>query len=179
MSLTWPDQFPSCGPIVLRPFHDSDLSLVADLATDPYIPLIGTVPVPFTEEDGLAYLARQHQRLTDGTGYSFAVADCVDDYAVGSAGLWLKDLDAGRAAAGYCVAPRARGHGFAMAALTALTEFGWTLRKLHRIELYIEPWNAGSIKTAERCGYAREGLLRQHQEIGGARRDMLLYAAIR
>jgi RimJ/RimL family protein N-acetyltransferase len=50
---------------------------------------------------------------------------------------------------------------------------------LHRIELYIEPWNTGSIGTAERAGYQREGLLRSHQEIGGRRRDMLLYASVR
>jgi len=50
---------------------------------------------------------------------------------------------------------------------------------LHRIELHIEPWNIGSIRVAETCGYEREGLLRSHQEIGGIRRDMLLYAAIR
>jgi RimJ/RimL family protein N-acetyltransferase len=40
-------------------------------------------------------------------------------------------------------------------------------------------WNAGSIGTAERAGYEREGLLRSHQEIGGRRRDMLLYATVR
>ena len=43
-------------------------------------------------------------------------------------------------------------------------------------ELYIEPWNASSIQVAEAAGYQREGLLHGHQEIGGARRDMLLYA---
>ena len=67
----------------------------------------------------------------------------------------------------------------AAAALTALTSFAWTIPDLHRIELYIEPWNAGSVKTAERAGFEREGLLRSHQEIGGRRRDMLLYATIR
>lgn len=61
----------------------------------------------------------------------------------------------------------------------ALTSFGWTIPALHRIELYIEPWNAGSIGTAVRAGYEREGLLRSHQEIGGRRRDMLLYASVR
>jgi len=73
----------------------------------------------------------------------------------------------------------ARGRGLASAALIALTSFGWTIPALHRIELYIEPWNAGSIGTAERAGYEREGLLRSHQEIGGRRRDMLLYASVR
>ena len=59
-------------------------------------------------------------------------------------------------------------------ALTALTSFAWTIPGLHRIELYIEPWNAGSAKTAEWAGFVRQGLLRSHQEIGGRRRDMLL-----
>ncbi len=35
------------------------------------------------------------------------------------------------------------------------------------------------MKTAGRAGYEREGLLRSHQEIGGRRRDTLLYAVIR
>ena len=51
--------------------------------------------------------------------------------------------------------------------------------QLHRLELYIEPWNLASIRTAERAGYEREGLLRSHQEIAGERCDMVLYAAIR
>ena len=75
--------------------------------------------------------------------------------------------------------PSARGRGLASAALTALTSYAWSFPDLHRIELYIEPWNVGSTKTAERAGYEREGLLRSHQEIGGHRRDMLINAAIR
>lgn len=67
----------------------------------------------------------------------------------------------------------------AASALIALTTFGWTIPQLHRIELYIEPWNTASARTAEKAGYLREGLLRSHQEIGGSRRDMLLYASIR
>jgi len=80
---------------------------------------------------------------------------------------------------GYTVAPRARRRGVAARALRALTTFGWTLPELFRIELHVEPWNLGSIRTAEAVGYVREGLLRSHQTIGGRRVDMLLYAALR
>ena len=69
--------------------------------------------------------------------------------------------------------------GCASNALRALTAFAWTIPELHRIELYIEPWNDGSIRVAAAAGYLREGLLRSHLEIGGTRRDMLLYASIR
>ncbi len=47
------------------------------------------------------------------------------------------------------------------------------------MQLFVEPWNEASVRTAERAGYVREGLLRSHQEIGGRRRDMLLFAAVR
>ena len=98
---------------------------------------------------------------------------------MGHCGLWLKELSEGRATAGYSVVASERGRGLATDALTALTEFGWTVEGLERIALYIEPWNLSSVRTAERAGYHREGLLRSHQKIAGQRRDMLLYAAIR
>lgn len=177
MSLTWPDPLPTYGPVRLRPFRDTDLALVAELATDPYVGLIGTVPVPFSVPEGLAYLARQHQRLVDGTGYSFAVVASGSGEAVGTAGLWLREREQGWATAGYTIAPRARGRGLAAAALAALTEFAWTDPVLQRIELYIEPGNAASLRTAERCGYVCEALLADHAEIGGRHRDMLRYAA--
>jgi RimJ/RimL family protein N-acetyltransferase len=88
-------------------------------------------------------------------------------------------VSAGRATAGYSVAPAHRGRGIASSALKALTAFTWTIPALHRIELYIEPWNSNSIRVAEASGFQREGLLRSHQEIGGTRRDMLLYAITR
>jgi len=57
--------------------------------------------------------------------------------------------------AGYSVTPGERGRGLASAALTALACFAWTIPELHRIELYIEPWNTGSVRTAERAGFGR------------------------
>jgi hypothetical protein len=120
LGLVWPDPLPAYGAVRLRPFRRDDLGLVAALSADPYLPLIGTIPSRFTSEEGLAYIERQHQRLVDGTGWSFVVVDARTDEAVGTAGLWLS-LER-PATAGYAVAPEARGRGYATAALTALTE---------------------------------------------------------
>jgi [ribosomal protein S5]-alanine N-acetyltransferase len=72
-----------------------------------------------------------------------------------------------------------RGRGIASSALKALTTFAWTIPALHRIDLYIKPWNNNSIHVAEASGCMRDGLLRSHQEIGGTRRAMLLYSTMR
>ena len=72
--------------------------------------------------------------------------------------------------------PSARGHGAAATALAALSRFG--LGRFERLELYVEPWNEASWRTAERVGYRREGLMRQFQHIGGERRDLYLYSLL-
>ena len=175
----WPARPVAHGPVILREFSDADLPMVQELSADPYVPLIGTLPPNATRQEALDYIDRQRGRLAEGIGFSFAIAEAGTGRGVGGIGLWLAGLDNGRAMAGYSVTPGERGRGLASAALTALACFAWTIPELHRIELYIEPWNTGSVRTAERAGFGREGLLRSHQEIGGHRRDMLLYAAIR
>jgi len=178
--LAWPSQAPSYDGIVLRPFDERDVDLVRNLATDPYLPQIGSLPGDADGEQALAFIARQRDRLVEGAGYAFCAADAETGLGYGTAGLWLVGgFSTGRAHVGYSVAPRHRGQGIAGRALIALTRFAWTLPPLHRLEAYIEPWNVASIGTAEIAGFHQEGLLRSHQEIGGRRVDMLLYAAIR
>lgn len=178
-TLEMPTTPPTSGNVVLRSFRDSDVGMLRDLATDPYVPLIGSLPAKATEQEVLQFIERQATRLATGVGYSFCVADRGDNTALGTAGLWVADRAQGQARVGYCVAPFARGRGVAAAALRALTTFGWTHPDLFRIELYTEPWNIGSIRTAEAAGCVREGLLRSHQPIGDRRADMLLYACLR
>jgi [ribosomal protein S5]-alanine N-acetyltransferase len=177
--LAAPSIAPTFGDVRLRAFEHRDVAMVMDMSSDPYVPKIGSLTGNASREDALAFIERQISRLDTGVGYSFCVADNDTDEALGTAGLWLSSLAEGRASAGYCVAPRSRGRGIARQALIALTRFAWSIPELYRIELYIEPWNTASVRTAELTGYEREGLLRSHQEIGGKRVDMLLYAAIR
>lgn len=164
---------------MLRAVREADAAMAMELSTDTYVPQIGSLQAHASETQALEWVGRQQARHSEGAGFSFTIAEVQAGRALGHCGLWLKDLPSGRATAGYSIRPSARGQGIASDALIALTQFGWSLEQLHRIELYIEPWNTGSTRTAERAGYQREGLLRSHQEIGGQRRDMLLYSNIR
>lgn len=175
----WPTTPPTYGSVLLREFTEDDAHLAVELGEDPYIPLIGSLPDHPTAAQALEWIHRQRGRLAEGIGLSFAIADAESDNAVGAIGLWLQNLSAGRATAGYSVSPAHRGRGIASSALKAMNTFAWTIPALCRVELYIEPWNGSSIHAAEAAGYQREGLLLSHQEIGGARRDMLLYATTR
>ncbi len=174
----WPAVPPEHGPVFLRAVEDDDLEMARELSTDPYVPLVGTLPLNASADEALGWIKRQQSRHAARTGFSFTIVLKGSGTAVGHCGLWLSELDKGRATAGYAVVPSRRGQGLASAALTALTDFAWTIPGLHRVALLIEPWNTASIRTAVRAGYEREGLLRSYTEIDGERRDMLLFAAV-
>jgi RimJ/RimL family protein N-acetyltransferase len=72
----------------------------------------------------------------------------------------------------------ARGRRAAVRSLQALALWAFRDLRIPRLQLYVEPWNTASIVTAERAGFAREGLMRSWQEVGGSRRDMYMYARL-
>ena len=163
---------------VLRAFESDDAPLVREASADPFIPLISTVPVNGSAEEIRAFIQRQHGRAATGAGYSFAIAEHDTNRAVGQIGLWRDNLRHGRASIGYWIVASQRRRGIAGSALRAITEWGLSLPEVARLELYIEPWNTGSWRTAEGAGYEREGLLRGWQEVDGERRDMFMYARL-
>jgi len=166
------------GPVVLRDFTFDDLALIQDASADALIPLITSVPVTSDVGAARAFVNRQHARVRDGQGYSFAIADAATDEALGQIGLWLSAIENGRVSIGYWVAARHRGRGIARHALQAISQWGSLLPGVHRLELYVEPWNEASWRTAENVGYQREGLLRSWQAVGDQRRDMYMYALL-
>lgn len=176
--LAMPRELPRWDNVVLREFNEADTAMVMDLATDPYVPTIGSLPFAASRTDALAYISRQRRRVVEGVGWSFCVADAMSNAALGSAGLWVDTEDPHEMTAGYSVAPRFRGRGVAGRALRALTAFAWTLHRVHRVELFIEPSNTASLRTAEHAGYVRE-LLLHDRELQDRRVDFILLAATR
>src|SRR3954454_3206900 len=100
-------------PVRLRQFQADDLDLIVSVAHDPLIPFITSVPASASRNEALAFIDRQHDRLTSGMGYSFAIADVTTNEAAGQIGVWLRDHDQGRVSIGYWIAPRFRRRGFA------------------------------------------------------------------
>ncbi|MFE0651417.1 GNAT family N-acetyltransferase [Streptomyces sp. NPDC059534] len=164
----------AAGGFTLRPWRLSDLPLVREASQDEYIPLITTVPAPYSEPEGIAFVERQWRRATVGTGYPFVIVD-PGGRPVGNAGLWLRP-EPDRASVGYWVVGSGRGQGAALAALRAVAD--WAVRELglSHLELHVEPWNTASVRTAERSGFRPEGLLRDGLRIGSGSRDVLRYA---
>lgn len=172
--LPWPVVAPAWGTVVLHRFTPADLGMLRDLATDPYVALIGTLPHRADEAQALAYVARQLSRTEQGVGWSFCVASAAGDEALGGAGLWVVPDDPHVVTAGYSVAPRARGRGVATQALRALVGFAWTLPDVERVELRVEPGNTASLRVAEAAGFERGERL-PGQEFRGRTIDLVRF----
>ncbi|ASD24167.1 hypothetical protein B7495_18620 (plasmid) [Cryobacterium sp. LW097] len=161
----------------LREWRKSDVAIVQEASHDPLIPVLTTVPDTAGEPEALAFIERQHDRLRARAGYVFAIAD-QDDRAVGHIGLFFRAGAGARASVGYWIGPSQRRLGYAADALATLTAWAIQLDEFDRVELYVEPWNEGSWRAAERAGYAREGLLRAWERVNGHPRDMYIYARL-
>jgi RimJ/RimL family protein N-acetyltransferase len=166
------------GPYRLRPFGEGDLPLIEEASRDPFIPLITTVPAAYSPEEGRAFLERQRDRVAGGDGYPFVIDDPSEGRGIGAVGVWLRNIDLGRVSFGYWIVASGRGRGAAAHALIACAGWAESTFAPARLELYVEPWNTASIRTAERAGFVEEGLLRSWELVGDERKDMLMFARI-
>jgi RimJ/RimL family protein N-acetyltransferase len=168
------------GPTLLRPFTRADVTLVRGAASDPYIPTISSVPPAYNDDEGRAFIDRQLDRADEGHGYPFVIARSSEpERGIGSAGLWLREIDSGRASIGYWLVPSARGENLAAWALRGLVTFAFEVLAIPRLHLFVEPWNGASHKTAEAAGFTREALLRGWERIDGAQHDAYSYVYLR
>jgi RimJ/RimL family protein N-acetyltransferase len=168
------------GPVLLRPFLPSDLPLVRQAATDPYIPAVTSVPSAYSDDGGRAFIERQQDQAAEGHGYPFVIADSADPrQGLGGLGLWLHEIESGRASIGYWVIPAARGKKVAGWALRGVVAFAFEVLAIPRLHLFIEPWNIASQRTAECAGFTQEALLQEWERINDVQRDVYAYALVR
>ena len=166
------------GGIRLRLMAEADVDDVVAAAQDPDLRRFTTVPDSYGEDEARQWRRTSQAGIDSGTDLTTVVVDAEDGGLLGAVGLHNIDPETGRCAAGYWVAPWARGRGIAARGLDLISRFAFAELGVSRIELWIEPENAPSLLVAERAGFTREGLLRSFAVIDGRRRDMLMYSRI-
>jgi len=97
---------------------------------------------------------------------------------VGTVGFHTISELHGTAEISYDVIPSLWGRGIATAACRAATLWGFDVRGWHRIQGTAVLANLASQRVLERCGFRREGLLRNFRMVRGRPTDYWLYSAI-
>lgn len=97
---------------------------------------------------------------------------------VGTVGFHTISELHGTAEISYDVTPSEWGKGVATAACRAATKWGFEERGWHRIQGTTVLANLASQRVLERCGFQREGLLRNFRMVQGHPTDYWLYSSI-
>jgi len=72
-----------------------------------------------------------------------------------------------------------RGRGLGTAAVEQLLDFGFRDLNLHRIGLHVLADNAAALRVYEKCGFQREGVLREAAHIDGKLVDLVILGLLR
>lgn len=147
--------------ITLRPWRAEDADTVMTAFSVPDIR-----PWHMRSIDSIAeaeeWVAAWAQRWQAETDASWAVTDRSGG-AVGYVALRSLFLPAAQAEVAYWLLPEARGVGLAAHAARAVTTWGFTTLRLHRIFLTHSVRNDPSCRVARALGFAHEGTLRDYQ----------------
>ena len=162
--------------LLLRPWRPEDAPAVAAACSDPEIPRwIPFVPVPYTEQDAVEYIAAC--QAAGPERHPFAIVGAGDGTLLGAIDMRTNAMRTGHV--GYWVAREARGRGVCTRALRLLAGWAFADLGLGRLELVTDPDNRASQRVAEKAGFRREGVLRAHlPHRDGSRRDSVIFSLL-
>ena len=163
--------------VLIRDWSFDDLPCIEEASNDPVIPTGTSVPVPFSEEAGSAFVERQWDRSASGMGLSLALAEAGTSTAIGVMGLFHRQQP-GVVGVGYWTVASRRRRGSTGRGLILLSRWALSLPAIARLEALVEPRNDGSIRVLELAGFRREGLLRQYLDFDGRRADAWIYSLL-
>ena len=176
MALIYPDPPLTDGAIALRPWSMQDVPEAVRCCNEEQIRrFIPPLPIPYTEDDAIAFIGAAQERLDQGS-MTFVIGEGPGAALRGSIGL--RTIAPGVAQTGYWVAPEARGRGLAGTALVLLSRWALATLPLIRLQLFADVDNPASMRVAERAGFAPEGTLRNWYDLRGERRDAVMFSLL-
>ncbi|MEW9520156.1 GNAT family N-acetyltransferase [Streptomyces tubercidicus] len=105
---------------------------------------------------------------------SFSAVELDSGTLIGAAELWSIDNHNRSAHIGLGLLPSSRGKGYGTDAVAVLCHYGFVVRGLQRLQIETLSDNAAMLRSAERNGFVREGVLRSSAWVMGEFLDEVL-----
>ena len=158
----------------LRQLDDADVHAVFAVFGDPVVARYWATPALVDETAAAELVEQTRVNFRARTGFRWAIATRDDDDVIGTCSLFHLDAANRRAEVGYALGRAYWRRGYATEAITIALTFGYETLGLRRIEADVDPRNAASLRTLERLGFQREGLLRACWEVNGEVQDSVI-----
>ncbi|MCT9097834.1 GNAT family N-acetyltransferase [Haloarchaeobius sp. HME9146] len=157
----------------LRAVEPTDLDFLRQYQNDPDLRGRLTRAFPQTISDAESFL----NSVTVRDNLAFIATEGGD--RVGFVALFDVEHVPGRARLGYWVVPEHQGQGYATEMVTLVVDYAFDELRLHKVTADTLASNEASGRVLEKCGFEREGVLREHEYIDGEHVDSHLYAVLR
>lgn len=166
---------PSVG-IYLRPMTRQDTDLILAWRNSEEVRRNFIYQDLFTREGHENWIRNM---VETGKVVQMIICDMEDDTPIGS--VYIRDIDRQHRKAEYGIfigEEDARGRGVGTAAARMMLDYCFHEEKFHRIYLRVFASNEQAIRSYEKAGFIKEGLLREDVCINGQYRDIVWMAAI-
>jgi ribosomal-protein-alanine N-acetyltransferase len=174
--VSWPERI-ECEGFALRPWQASDADDLVFHANDAKVArsLGERFPHPYTLDDAHAYIAHA-LHLSNEKAWAIEI----NQVASGAIGIQPGEgFERNSAELGYWLGRAYWGEGIATAAVRAIVPHALRELSLYRLQARIFEDNPASMRVLERCGFAREAVLRRLAVKNGRLLDMHVYAITR
>ncbi|MCH4890250.1 GNAT family N-acetyltransferase [Acidaminobacter sp. JC074] len=164
--------------IRLRAYTTGDIEQAQAYVNDPEVKhyLTPTVPFPLTYSDEKKFIEGM-SAFKDA--YSFAI-DTLEGKYIGGCGLNKVDWKNRTCVVGIFIGDKSYwGKGYGTDAMKVLINFIFDEMNLNRIELNVYSFNERAIKSYEKCGFVKEGVLRQALYKAGAYHDEVIMSILK
>lgn len=163
----------------LRPLEARDMPAYVAGINDTQVGGRAGYRMPMSLEQATAWHGRTLEQSRSGDGFFFAVCELGDDRFIGT--TWLKEVNRldGNAELAIYMDRDHIGSGWGTDAQHALLAFGFGTLGLERIWLTVHDDNARAIRSYEKVGFQREGVMRRSFRVDGELTDSVLMSILR
>ncbi|HTK32215.1 MAG TPA: GNAT family protein [Candidatus Saccharimonadaceae bacterium] len=180
MAFDFPAQFPmlTTSRLVLRETAAHDVDAVFAMESDPVAMRYWSKPPMRDVAEAEAAVERAMSLFPARTALRWAMTRPEDDRLIGHVSLFNFVEQSDRADLGYGMNRDHWGQGFMSEALNAVVDYAFGPMGLRRLEADIHPDNLASLRSLERLGFRREGLLLERWQVGDEISDSAVFGLL-
>lgn len=164
------------GDIRLRPLRPGDEIAISEYISDPRVVEHTSIPL-LDLETVSSNVKRDIAAYDSGTSCRWALAS-TNDRLIGICGFNNWSFVHEHAELAYDLDPRHWGKGYMARAVSACLNWAFDVG-FNRIHAFVMTSNKRSIAVLHRCGFTREGTVREYRIARGTPRDFHVYSVLR